>query len=486
MDLRQELQRILAEKKRALVVGLGISGIETVKFLVRAGIEAVAVERTEEEKFTRTSKFKDAVRTLREAGAQLHFGVDGEKAAQHFDGVALAVLSPGVSLESAICGSLKHRSIPYVSELELGLQLFNLPSIIVTGSNGKTTTVTLIHELLKAAGFDSFLCGNVGVPVVAELSREHIFADSSNPKRILVVEASSYQLETCSTIKPKVALLLNLSDNHLERHGTLQRYFEAKARLFANQDKNDFAVLNGDDAMVSALQARVRSQVVFFGSKQPVGGIRNSARIEGQSTIALQIDGKPEAYDVSSAKLLGIHNRYNMAAALLAVRLVGAERTAVAKAVVDFLPLEHRLEFLEVTGRPLYINDSKSTTVAAAVAALRSVVERFPQRRVSLMLGGLAKAGSWDPLMLLMSENQGRLKRSVCFGKDGNLLASHCRRHSLPYVQAKNLEEAVHLASEQSSPEDVVLLSPGCASFDQFSDFEERGNVFKSLVRSIK
>ncbi|MBN8548981.1 MAG: NAD-binding protein, partial [Deltaproteobacteria bacterium] len=253
MNARSTLQHIVAEKLRVLVVGLGISGIETARFLTRCGISTVAVERTDEARFLKTTKFSSALQELRQAGVELHFGVDGEGAAGLFDRVALAILSPGVSLETAMCGALKRHSIPFMSELELGLELFQLPYVVVTGSNGKTTTVTLLHELLRAAGFDSRLCGNVGVPVVADLTKEHVFSEPPKEKRVLVVEASSYQLETCSSIKPKVAVLLNLSDNHLERHGTLQRYFEAKARAFANQDGNDFAVLNADDAMVFSL-----------------------------------------------------------------------------------------------------------------------------------------------------------------------------------------------------------------------------------------
>lgn len=485
MDVRLKLQQIAATQKRVLVVGLGISGIETARFLSRCGITVVTVERNSEEKFNHTTKFTQALQELRSNGVRSYFGVDGEGAADLFEGVELAVLSPGVSLETAMCGALKRHGIPFISELELGLEVFKLPSVIVTGSNGKTTTVTLIHELLKAAGFKSHLCGNVGVPVVAELTRDHVFSRPAEDKELLVVEASSYQLETCRNIKPKVGLLLNISDNHLERHGTLQRYFEAKARLFANQDENDFAVLNVDDAMVIGLAGRVRSQVAGFGKSFAPGNPAFGAAIDSTDRLTLRVAGKAETYDVTGSRLLGAHNRYNMASALLAARLMGAQKAALEQALVTFQPLEHRLELLELQSQPLFINDSKSTTVAASVAALRSVVERFPERPVSLLLGGLAKAGSWEPLMTLMSEKQSHLKRSICFGKDGNLLASHCRRHALPYVQAKSLQEAVSLAAGQSSSQDIVLLSPGCASFDQFSDFEERGNVFKSLVRSL-
>lgn len=467
--------------KRVLVVGLGISGVETARFFARAGIPLVVIERSDEERYTRTSKFVDAISELRNQGVEVVFGADGEATAEILKSVVLAVLSPGVSLESAIVGALRRRGIACISELELGMELLELPSIVVTGSNGKSTTVTLIHELLRAAGFDSHLCGNVGIPVVAQLQRQHIFESQPPANRILVVEASSYQLEACQSIKPRVGVFLNLSDNHLERHGTLQRYFEAKARLFANQDSSDYAVLNRDDPMVFSLRARVASSIATFGCSAS-GCEGTTASIEHDGLIRVTFNGSNEEYSISEARLIGRHNRYNMAAAIVAARLVGASREAILPALESFRPLEHRLEFIEHPGRPLFINDSKSTTVAASVAALRAVLQRFPDRSVSLMIGGLAKAGSWEPLMALLTEHQRRFRRIICFGKDANLLASHCRRYGLSYIQAPSLQEATILAARQSNPTDIVLLSPGCASFDEFSDFEHRGTVFKSLV----
>jgi len=294
-DVRSELQRIIAEKRRILVVGLGISGIETAKFLVRCGINVVTIESTDEERYSKSSKFGNSLKELRDLGVECRFGVDGEGAATFLDAVDLAVLSPGVSLESAMCGTLKRHNIPFISELELGLELYRLPSVIVTGSNGKSTTVTLIHELLKSAGFESKLCGNVGIPVVADLTREHVCSAPAPSKKVLVVEASSYQLETCRSVRPKVAVLLNISDNHLERHGTLQRYFDAKSRLFANQDRTDFAVLNCDDPIVFSLAERLAGQVVAFGRAFVPGATNCGAAIGDTRVIARRVSGQDES-----------------------------------------------------------------------------------------------------------------------------------------------------------------------------------------------
>jgi UDP-N-acetylmuramoylalanine--D-glutamate ligase len=322
---------------------------------------------------------------------------------------------------------------------------------------------------------------------VADVKADVLSSPQAEPERVLVVEASSYQLEACKRIHPRVAGLLNISDNHLERHGTLQRYIEAKARVFANQGAADFALLNSDDAAVFALRGRVASTVVPFGTKVELARVDYGALIEydparSLDKVTLKIKGQEEQFDTSKVKLLGLHNRFNIATALLAARLVGADPQALTKGLETFAPLEHRLELCGRIGEALVINDSKSTTVAASVAAVRAVGEAFPQRKMQILLGGLAKAGSWDPLMLTLVQHKTRLRPIICFGKDGALLASHAARFGLSFERADTLSRAAELAMANSEGSQITLLTPGCASFDEFSDFEERGAVFKSIV----
>jgi UDP-N-acetylmuramoylalanine--D-glutamate ligase len=490
MDARGLLNEIEKKGQRVLVVGLGISGVETLALLERVGVQRCAVDKTPEAHFRQKSKFKDQVDRLVKNGARVVLGVDGERIGDHLEGVALAVLSPGVSHESPAFAALVRRKIPMISELELGIQLHGGSAAIVTGSNGKSTTVSLLHHVLSEAGMSSFLCGNVGVPVVTELKADCLEKVSS-PEEVLVVEASSYQLESCHVIKPRVGVFLNLTENHLERHGTLQRYFDAKSRLFMQQSDSDTAVLNYDDTWTKGLAGRLGSKVLWFGredfasKKLPGVSIRYSP--ESQVDVLIDTVGEvAEEYTLTGAHLLGIHNRYNAAAVVCAARSLGVPPAHIQRALLSFVPLEHRIERVaRAQEASIAINDSKSTTVAAAVAGVRCVLENFPSHKLTLLLGGLAKAGSWDPLLALLDKHRNAIAQVVCFGGDGRLLQSHVASKSLPSTLASTLKEATEVALRASSPGDIVLLSPGCASFDEFSDFEDRGRFFKQYVRDF-
>lgn len=488
MNFRAVLTKIIEEKKRVLVVGLGISGIESARYLSRLKIPVVCVEREDEAAYRSKSKFRDDLAQIEGPGVEVHFGMDGERVSALLPEVALCVLSPGVSLESAICGAIRRREIQIVSELELGIELSGLPAVVVTGSNGKSTTVSLIDQIFREAGFHSRLCGNVGTPVISGLSTEALTAEMDKKNSVLIVEASSYQIESCTVLKPKVGVFLNLSDNHLERHGTLERYFETKAKLFQHQDAADFAVLNGDDPQVRKLGGRLKSEIVYFSCEPLKKDQRHGASIEydlsrSVDAVTVMIAGRQYKYDLHRAQLLGMHNRYDAAASILAAQILGVPCEGIQGAIEKFTPLEHRLELLGEFQQRVFINDSKSTTVAASVAAFQAVRESFPGKKITLMLGGLSKAGSWTPLMNSLDKERSALNPLICFGKDANILSSHCRASSLPVKVESTLKGGVLKAFSETAPGEIVLLSPGCASFDEFTDFEDRGNVFKSFVR---
>jgi UDP-N-acetylmuramoylalanine--D-glutamate ligase len=330
------------------------------------------------------------------------------------------------------------------------------------------------------------LCGNVGTPVIAsdELS------GAEKERSILVVEASSYQLEACSVMKPAVSVILNISENHLERHGSLERYAAAKARAMRLQDRADLCILNADDPVLRLLGQSSTATTAYFGvrpaeelSKFAPAWASISYSPKGADTVSLMRNGELEVYDLSSSNLLGLHNRYNVAAALLAVRAMDVSMESIREGLADFSPLEHRLEVVVRRGELTVINDSKSTTVAAAVAAVSTLGERFGGEGLVLMIGGLSKAGSWAPLFDRLSRYPGTAV--VCFGKDGPLLASHCAAAGIEHVVAPTLEEATKVAIDKSAGKGVVLLTPGCASFDEFTDFEHRGAEFKRYVRGL-
>ncbi len=486
MSFNDTIENLRRRSQKVLVVGLGISGVESARFLSRKGIQVLVAERQSAEVFAQKSKFLADVEKLRGEGIAIHFGMDGEAVAPILEGVGLAVLSPGVPLESAVVGTITRHGIPYVSELELGIELHGGRSVVVTGSNGKSTTVSLIDHILKHAGVKSYLCGNVGTPVIANAE---LLSESGGERSTLVVEASSYQLEACTVLEPAVSIVLNVSENHLERHGTLERYAAAKARVFRLQNQGDLAIANADDPVVREMARASRASLAFFGeceerTLQSLADTWAHISYVGNpgGVIRVQMESKREEYSMEAVSLLGPHNRFNMAAAILATRRLGVPQRTVQEALGSFVPLEHRLEVCVRDATRTVINDSKSTTVAASVAALATVKQAFPGQPVTLMLGGLSKAGSWKPLLDEVRENKARMLPVVCFGKDGPLLGSHCRAAGIEHVIVPHLRDAAAQGLELTSGGGVVLLSPGCASFDEFSDFEHRGREFKRYI----
>jgi len=488
--LAEKLQEIRNNGKRVLIIGLGISGITSARFLSKRGIEVLCVEKAGADHFWRTSKFAHDARELQLHGVPIHFGIDGEAITSLLERVALVVLSPGVPLESSIVGAISRNRVPYVSELELGVELHGGQLVVVTGSNGKSTTVSLIDHILRSAGMASYLCGNVGTPVIASPE----IGGDANRRSILVVEASSYQLEACTSLQPKVAVMLNISENHLERHGSLERYAAAKARALRLQDEHDIAVLNIDDPIVVRMCEGIRSGRAYFGTR-PVEEVKGRTDVYAEivhesgtsSRIRLLFQGAIEEFELSRAQLLGLHNRYNMAAAVVATRSLGVSHEKVQAGLLSFSPLTHRLEMLVEDGSVRVINDSKSTTVAAAVAAFSTITDQFVGVPVTLMIGGLSKAGSWDPLLSQVQRYQRSRAGTVviCFGKDGPLLANHCRSRGVACHVASNLREATVSGLQQIQNGGVLLLSPGCASFDEFTDFEDRGDHFRRYINEL-
>ena len=481
MKIRELLQSIRKDEAKLLIVGLGISGIESIKFCLRNNLKFVAVERQSREELYRKSKFQAELEQIFREDNEIYFEIDGEKLKQKLQNVRLAVLSPGVPVDSAVCSVLNREGVPFISELELGIELQALPSIVVTGSNGKSTTVSLIHEMLKKAGWDSVLCGNVGIPVIAscDLGENKSVQDAN---KVLVVEASSYQIETCNILKPKVALLLNISENHLERHGDINRYLRIKSKIFERQDRNDLAIINADHAKIAGLYPGIRARVSAIGVSKKDQKYHTYSRIDYRPSASVdKIDFEGESYDISSSKLRGIHNRYNISAAICAVREMGVAAEIIQAAINDFQPLEHRLEMVGKIKQIDCINDSKSTTVASSAAALSTVLAERGQAKITVMLGGLSKAGSWDPLCKLLKENLSALNKVVCFGKDAGLIGNYCKTFQVPFIVCANLESAVREAFRLTNPQDILLFTPGCASFDEFKDFEARGRAFKQL-----
>jgi UDP-N-acetylmuramoylalanine--D-glutamate ligase len=442
--------------KRVLVVGLARTGVATALFCARHNARVTASEsRTEGE-------LGEIPARLREAGVQLELGGHTEKT---FLAQDLIVPSPGVPADDPLLIIARAKGITVWSEIELAYRFLEGKLIGITGSNGKTTTTTLIHHILKAASVETLLAGNVGTPLISVIGE-------TTAKTVAVVELSSFQLELIERFRPDIGVLLNLTPDHLDRHKTLDAYVAAKARIFENQTELDAAVLNVDDPLTAGLATK-KPQVFWFSRKQRV----NEGACLQDDGIFVAHKGKQEfVMKRADIQLAGAHNLENVLAAVTATRLAGVDAATIAAAVKNFAGVEHRLEFVAEVRGVRYYNDSKATNVDATLKAL----DAFPGR-ILIILGGKDKGSDYTVLRQALRE---KTILALLIGAAAEKIEVQIRG-SAPLERADTLTRAVEMASEAARPGDVVLLAPACASFDQFENYEQRGRVFKELVRGL-
>ena len=410
---------------RALVVGLARSGHAAALALARRGVQVVAADR---------SRDVDGSR-LASAGVEVRLGTEEESL---LDGVELVVKSPGVPAAAPLVAAARERGIPVWGEIELGARLLSNPLVGVTGTNGKTTTTELLGAIFRAAGRDVAVAGNVG-RALTELDGK------LDDRAWIVCELSSFQLEDSETLRPRVAVLLNLEPDHLDRHGTLDAYRDAKLRVFRNQTPDDAAVVPRGFPPVPGQARRIE-----FDRADP---------LPAEPLIA------------------GAHNRENAAAACAAARAAGIDDAAIGAALRSFPGVPHRLELVAERHGVRYVNDSKATNTASA----RRGIAAF-ERPLHLILGGSPKGESFEELARALPET---VRSVLLIGAAAGELAAALDGAGLAYRRVGTLEAAVHAAAGAARPGDVVLLSPACASYDQFRDFEERGETFRRLVETL-
>ena len=443
--------------KRVLVVGLGKSGVASALFLKERGAR-VTVSDTKS-----PDQLRDEIPVLLDHGITVETGGHGERT---FRGQDLIVVSPGVPVDAAPLVQARAAGEPVIGEIELAAQ--NLPGEIVaiTGSNGKTTTTTLAGEILAAGGFPVSVGGNIGTPAISLVER-------ATRQTIVVLEVSSFQLETIQTFRPKVAVVLNVTPDHLDRHRTFQTYVDAKTRIFENQQASDFAVLNEDDPTCRTLRDRTRAQVFWFSRKKEV---QQGACVRDGKIFFLDGKSQREVMLVSEVPLKGAHNVENVLAGVCAGALMGCEPAKIRQAIQNFKAVEHRLEYVATIKGVEYFDDSKATNVDATIKALES----FP-KNIHLILGGKDKGSDYTVLNDLLRE---RVKRVYTIGAAAEKIESHIKG-AAEVVHAETLENAIRRASAVAEPGDVVLLAPACASFDQFQSYNHRGRVFKEVVQAL-
>ena len=448
-------QEFSVSGRRVVVVGAARSGIAAAELLARRGARVTLTESR--------PTFEQANR-LREHGVALELGGHHPSTLAHAD---LIVASPGVALDQPVFDAARSRGVETIGELELAWRWVRGPVIAVTGTKGKSTTTTLIGRMLRAAGRDVLVGGNIGVPLSAQV-------DDSTPETLHVVETSSFQLETTTTFRPWIAVWLNFAADHLDRHPTIEAYADAKARIFANQGPDDWAVINGDDTVVME-KARhgLARQAVF----SPSGRTDEGFVAEGGWIVKRTAAGSEAMVPVASIELAGQHMLHNVIAAVAVTTIAGVEPAAMRAALAGFRGLEHVMEPVATVGGVRFVNDSKATNVEAA----RRSIESFDAPVVAIV-GGQFKGGDLRELRTPLGERGGSV---VAIGDAAPLV--HAALDGVVRVEdATSMPEAVRMAYALAGGKGVVVLAPACASFDWFRDYAERGRVFKDAVRALE
>ncbi|MGC1414192.1 MAG: UDP-N-acetylmuramoyl-L-alanine--D-glutamate ligase [Candidatus Acidiferrum sp.] len=443
--------------KRVLAVGLARTGVATALFCAARGAQATATDSRSE------SEIGEAIAELKTAGVTLELGGHREKTFLEQD---LIVPSPGVPADEAHLQAARAKGITIWSEIELAYRFLRGRMIGITGSNGKTTTTSLVEHILKTAGMQTILAGNIGTPLIA-------CVDAMKDDIWTVVELSSFQLELIDTFRPNIGVFLNLTPDHLDRHHTFEAYGSAKAQIFENQSGEDAAILNADDAATTPYAPSL-PRVYWFSRKQRVA---QGAYVRNEEIVFRQNGAEEILLKLEDIPLAGAHNVENVLAAATAAKLAGAPVSAIAKGVKSFAGVEHRLEFVAEIGGVRYYNDSKATNVDATLKAL----DAFPGR-ILVILGGKDKGSDYTVLQKPLRE---KAILALLIGAAAEKIEKQIAG-SVAIERAETLERAVETASHAAQRGDVVLLAPACASFDQFQNYEHRGRVFKELVAQLE
>ena len=431
------------EGKHVVVVGMARSGVAAVRLLQQRGATVRAVDE------------KPIAEVL---------GVTVEQQTEAaFRDAELVVISPGVPADLDLLEKARARGIAVIGELELAAPFLEGPNIGITGTNGKTTTTALVGHILKESGIPCQVGGNIGTPPTA-------MVETSRAGQWNVLELSSFQLETIQDFRTEIAVCLNVTQNHLDRHHTFENYANAKARLFETQHAKDLAILNADDAVTASFAKRTPAHTVWFSSTYRVAG----AWLEGD---VIHLHGG-ELLNVRELRLRGRHNYENVMAAALVAERAGAQPSQIARAAATFAPVEHRLEPVREIDGVAYYNDSKATSVDATLKA----IDAF-SGGLWIILGGKDKNSDYT---VLREPLRAKSRAALLIGAAAAKIADQLGHDTAPLLQCGTLAQAVEEAHRSAKPGDTVLLAPACASFDQFESFEHRGRVFKQLVNALE
>lgn len=449
------------ENKKILLIGLAKTGISTIKYLDKLGASIIVNDIKDKEKLS------DILKELENLdNVEYILGYHPE----NVDDIDMAVVSPGVPLDLPFILKLKSKNIEIIGEVELAYRLSNNPTFIgITGTNGKTTTTSLVGEIFKKSNVDTYIVGNIGNPVIDTVG-------VANEKSVLVTELSSFQLESIDTFKPRVSAILNFTEDHLNRHHTMENYIEAKSRIFMNQDSEDFCILNYDDEVVREISKDIKAKKIFFSRKKQ---LEEGIYLNKDNNIVIDINDKVILLNKEELSLPGNHNLENCMAAIGISYVSNVDIEVIKDVLKSFAAVEHRQEFVKNLNGVMFVNDSKGTNPDSTIKAIQSY-----KRPIILIAGGMDKQSNFDELLDVAKEN---VKALVLLGETASKIQTIAKEKGFKEIyKVKDMKEAVSISYKIANKEDVVLLSPACASWDMYKSFEVRGNDFKDNVHNLK
>ncbi len=448
------------KNKKFVVIGLGETGYYTALFLLKKGASVFITEAV------KNKKTLEKAALLSGMGAKTEVGIHTEEFIKEAD---IIITSPGVPEKSLPLVFAKRQKIQVISEIELAYMFSPSQKIIaVTGTNGKTTTASILGLLFKNAKLPSIVCGNIGNAFIGEM--EHI-----DKNTYVILEASSFQIENIKTFRPAIGCLLNIAPDHIDRHFSFKNYIEAKKKMFINQQETDAAIVNYDNIFCRDVARALKAKTFFFSQRCT---LKQGAYLKGDKIICI-IDKNKMVFNTRGIRITGKGNKENIMASIIAGSLCKIDTEIIQNTLYEFRPLPHRFEKVAVKKDVIFINDSKSTNPHSVINALRSIEKGS---KAILIMGGQNKQMSFTNLVPWIKKY---VKLLILLGEAKETIASEVQNAGVPYIFVKNMKEAVQKGASIAQKGDIVLLSPGCASFDMFNNYKERGNVFKKEVELL-
>lgn len=448
------------QSKKVLVLGLGISGLSTVKALNQLGAKIVVSDSKKEE------ELKDFFQKTQDIEFEKYLNTNDVP----LEDIDLIIKSPGIEPNTSLIEEANRRNIEVITDIELAYRISPTDNIIaITGTNGKTTTTTLIGEIFKDASYNTYVAGNIGVGILWDMA-------NAKKEDIFVIESSSFQLENTVSFKPKISLITNITPDHLNWHGNLTNYINAKKKVFKNQDAGDYTILNYDDKTIREMRKELKSNIIWFSVNEKLD---NGVFIDGENIVIKEGTTTIKVLSYKELQILGKHNLENVLGAVAVAFSFGINIDIIAKTLKKFPGVEHRIEYVTTIGQMKFYNDSKGTNPDSTIKAIEAL-----DSPIILIAGGHNKGSDFNELILSFN---GKVKELILMGETREVIKETAIKNGVENIHlVENMKEAVNLAYELGEDNDNILLSPACASWGMYNNFEERGQDFKDAVYGLK